>query len=220
MGHRPGVTVGVCFWIKNQINRNAPILLWGVSLKTCKNPIDFWYIRPMKHYPQYIDIEIDRLTNSIENRITGDSFQTDVSLIDKDDLKLITKKNGWLFDWKNEHKQPDRDVYKLTTTGNSIVIQGLVSITEREDHVYMHLIECAPFNLGKNKMYLGVPGNLVAFVCRISFHRGFDGYVSFTSKTQLIDHYKTTLGAINIGGQLMVINTDSVIKLIDKYFKN
>lgn len=174
----------------------------------------------MRRNPQHIDIEIDKLTNSIENIITGDSFQTDVSLIDKDDLKSITKKNGWLFNWKSEYKQPDWDVYKLTIDGNPDVIQGLISITEREDHVYMHLIESAPFNLGRNKVYLGVPGNLVAFICRISFHRGFEGYVSFTAKTQLIKHYKKTLGAISAGGQLMVINTDAALKLIDKYFKN
>ncbi len=47
----------------------------------------------------------------------------------------------------------------------------------------------------------------------------FDGYVSFIAKTQLIDHYKHTLGAVNISGQLMVINTNSALKLIDKYFK-
>ena len=172
----------------------------------------------MKQNPKYIDIEIDKLTNSIENIITGDSFQTDVSLIDNKDLKSITKKNGWLFNWKNEYKQPDRDVYKLTITGNPDIIQGLVSITEREDHVYMHLIESAPFNLGRNKVYLGVPGNLVAFVCRISFHRGFDGYVSFTSKTMLIEHYKKTLGAENVSGQLMIITTEAALKLINEYF--
>ena len=174
----------------------------------------------MRRNPQHIDIEIDKLTNSIENVITGDSFQTDVSLIDKVDLKSITKKNGWLFNWKSEYKKPDRDVYKLTIEGNPDVIQGLISITEREDHVYMHLIESSPFNLGRNKVYLGVPGNLVAFVCRISFHRGFEGYVSFTAKTQLIEHYQKTLGAVSAGGQLMVINTDAALKLIDKYFKN
>lgn len=168
---------------------------------------------------QYIDIEIDKLTNSIENVITGDSFHTDVTLIDRIDLKTITKKNGWMFNWRNEYKQPDRDVYKLTIAGNPDIIQGIVSITEREDHVYIHLIESAPFNLGRNKVYIGVPGNLIAFVCRISFHRGFEGYVSFTSKTQLIEHYKKTLGAINVGGQLMVINSDAALKLIDKYFK-
>ncbi len=174
----------------------------------------------MKYKPQYIDAEIDKLTNSIENIITGDSFQTDVTFIDKNDLKSITKRTGWLFDWKNEYKKPDRDVYKLTIVGNPDIVQGLISITEREDYIYIHLIESAPFNLGQNKVYLGVPGNLVAFVCRISFHHGFEGYVSFTAKTQLIGHYEKTLGAINVGGQLMIINTDAALKLIKKYFKN
>ena len=172
----------------------------------------------MRHNPKYIDIEIDKLTNSIENVITRDRFKTDISLVVKSDLKTVLKKNGWLFNWKDEYRQPDRDVYKLTIRGNPDIVQGLISITEREDHVYMHLIESAPFNLGKNKVYVGVPGNLVAFACKISFHRGFDGYVAFTSKTQLIEHYKKALGAINVGGHLMVINTDSALKLIDKYF--
>jgi hypothetical protein len=83
----------------------------------------------------------------------------------------------------------------------------------------MHLIESAPFNLGRNKVYMGIPGNLVAFACKMSFHRGFEGYVSFTAKTQLIEHYKKTLGAVNVRSQLMVINTEAALKLIDKYFK-
>jgi hypothetical protein len=166
----------------------------------------------------HIDIKIDKLTNSIENTITGDSFQTDVSLVEKQDLKFLSKKDGWQFDWISEFKMPDRDIYKLTIQGNSTVIQGLISLTEREDHVYMHLIESAPFNLGKNKVYFGVPGNLIAFACKISFHRGFEGYLSFTAKSRLIDHYKKTLGAINVGGQLMIINTNAALKLIDKYF--
>lgn len=173
----------------------------------------------MKNGNQHIDIEIDKLTNSIENVVTGDSFPTEVLLLDKSDLKHVTKENGWLFDWKKEFQYPDRDAYKLTIVGNPTIIQGLVSITERQDHVFMHLIESAPFNLGKNKVYLGVPGNLIAFVCKVSFHRGFDGYVSFISKSQLVEHYEKTLGATNIGGQLMIINTNSALRLIDKYFK-
>ena len=154
----------------------------------------------MKKINQCIDIEIDKLTNSIENRISADSFPTEVLVLEKSDLKHITKKKGWLFNWKDEFELPDRDVYKLTISGNPSIIQGLVSFTEREDHVYMHLIESAPFNRGQEKVYLGIPGNLVAFACKVSFHRGFDGYVSFIAKTQLIDHYKHTLGAVNISG--------------------
>jgi len=124
-----------------------------------------------------------------------------------------------LFDWKAEFELPNRTVYKLTITGNPTIIQGLICITEKEDHVYMHLIESAPFNRGEDKIYLGVPGNMVAFACKVSFHRGFEGYVSFVAKSQLIEHYIKSLEAINIGGQLMVINTKAALKLINKYFK-
>ena len=67
-----------------------------------------------------------------------------------------------LFDWKFELKQPERDIYKLTIVNNQSVIQGLISLEVKFDHVYMHLLESAPFNKGKTKMYAGVPGNLVA----------------------------------------------------------
>ena len=69
------------------------------------------------------DIEIDELTNSIKNVISGDSFSTDISRITKTDLKNILQKEGWQFDWKLELKQPERDVYKLTIVNNQSIIQ-------------------------------------------------------------------------------------------------
>jgi hypothetical protein len=167
-----------------------------------------------------IDIEIDELTNSIKNVISGDSFPTDITRISNTDLKSITKKNGWLFDWKLELKQPERDVYKLTIVNNRTIIQGLISLEVKLDHVYMHLVESASFNKGKSKIYSGVPGNLVAFACKLSFQRGHEGNVAFVSKSQLIDHYIESLGAIHFGGRLMIIDTNSALKWINKYFTN
>jgi hypothetical protein len=172
-----------------------------------------------KHF-QYLDFEVDKLTRSIENVATGDSFPTEISYLTKLDLKPVIKKNGWRFDWKKEVNQAEREVYKLTIQNNPHIIQGLVSLTIEEDHVYMHLIESAPFNHGKGKVYLGVPGNLVAYACRLSFQRGFEGFVSFHAKTKLIDHYIQSLGAYHFGGHLMIINSEAAKKLIDKYFKS
>ena len=165
-----------------------------------------------------LDFEVDKLTNSIENVITGDSFSTDVSIVTPADLKSITKKNKWQFDWKFEYKQPEREVYKLTIVNNQQVIQGLISIEIKPDHIYTHLVESAPFNKGKSKMYAGVPGNLVAFACKLSFQRGHEGNVSFFSKTQLVQHYIDSLGAMHVGGRIMIIDTIAALKLIDKYF--
>ncbi|HRB19777.1 MAG TPA: hypothetical protein PKZ14_06820, partial [Chitinophagales bacterium] len=119
-----------------------------------------------------LEFIVDKLTNSIENIQSGDSFQTEVSLLASTELKNIIKKNGWNFDWKTEFKQAQKDVYKLTIVNNPNIIQGLVSLEVKSDHVYMHLIESAPFNIGINKVYLGVPGNLIAFACKLSFQRG------------------------------------------------
>lgn len=101
---------------------------------------------------------------------------------------------------------------------NHNIIQGLVSLEIKQDHVYMHLVESAPFNKGKNKVYSGVPGNLVAFACKLSFQRGHEGNVSFHSKSALIQHYEDTLGAIHVGGRIMIINTTAALKLTNKYF--
>ena len=167
-----------------------------------------------------LDFIIDKLTNSIENVITGDSFATEISILNANELKTVSKVNGWLFNWKDEFKEPACDVYKLTIPNNSNIIQGLISLEVKSDHVYMHLIESAPFNKGKNKVYMGVPGNLVAFACKLSFQRGHEGNVSFISKSQLIDHYVKTLGAVHFGGRLMIIETQAALKLINKYFQN
>jgi hypothetical protein len=135
------------------------------------------------------------------------------------DLKNVTKKNGWKFNWNSEFKILNRDVYKLTIVNNPTIIQGIISLEVKSDHVYMHLIESAPFNFGKGKTYFGVPGNLVAFACKVSFQRGGEGYVSFLSKTKLIEHYEQSLGAIHFGGRNMVITSETALKLTNKYFK-
>jgi hypothetical protein len=167
-----------------------------------------------------LDFLIDKLTNSIENVVTGDSFATEISILTANDLKTATTKNGWLFNWKDEFKEPARDVYKLTIVNNPTIIQGLISLEVKSDHVYMHLVESAPFNKGKTKIYSGVPGNLVAFACKLSFQRGHEGNVSFLSKTQLVDHYIQTLGAFHFGGRVMIIETQAALKLINKYFQS
>lgn len=167
-----------------------------------------------------LDFIIDKLTNCIQNVVTGDSFATDISLVTTADLRTVIKKNNWQFDWKLEFKQPERDVYKLTIVNNQTVIQGLISLEIKSDHVYMHLVESAPFNKGKTKVYAGVLGNLVAFACKLAFQRGHEGNVSFISKTQLIEHYEKTLGAFHFGGRVMIIETVAALKLINKYFQN
>lgn len=167
----------------------------------------------------FVNLEEENLGHSIENLLSGDSFPTEISPLAKNDLTQVTKKNGWNFNWSVEHKNSSRDVYKLTIIQNPSNVQGLICFSVECDHVFMHLLESAPFNVGKNKVYSGVPGNLVAYACKVSFMNGLDGYVGFTSKTSLIAHYEKTLRATHVGGQRMIIFPENAQFLINKYFK-
>ena len=166
-----------------------------------------------------LDFEIDKLINSIENTSTGEVFDTIVVRLTTKNLRLIHK-SDWQFDWVKEIHDKTKEVYKLTTINNPTIIQGLLSIEDKEDHVFMHLIESSKFNKGKNKAYLGVPGNLVAYACKVSVDKGYQGFLAFDAKTALIKHYIETLHATHFKGLRMFIETDAAVILISKYFKS
>ena len=165
----------------------------------------------------YQNFEVDKLTNSIENAVSGEVFDT---LIVKVTEGKEIKKNDWNFNWHTEIKDKTKQVYKLTTINNPTVIHGLISLTDKGDHIFMDLIESAKFNKGKNKLYRGVAGNLVAFGCKMAFELNYDGVVSFIAKTQLISHYEQTLGAKLFGGNRMFIDKREALILTTKYFKD
>jgi hypothetical protein len=165
-----------------------------------------------------LDFIIDKLTNSIENTLTGEVFDTEIVLLTVKNINQIKKAN-WQFDWVNELKDKSKQVYKLTTVSNPTIIQGLVSIEDKQDHVFMHLIESAKFNKQKGKIYFGVPGNLVAFACKVSFDKGYQGFLAFDAKTTLIKHYQETLFATHFRGLRMYIESKAAQRLILKYFK-
>ncbi|MBK7139788.1 MAG: hypothetical protein IPH74_12515 [Bacteroidetes bacterium] len=166
-----------------------------------------------------LDFIIDKLTNSIENTLTGEVFDTEIVRLKGTDLKQI-KKIDWQFDWRAELRDKTKAVFKLTTTNNPTIIQGLLSIEDKRDHIFMHLIESARFNKGKEKVYFGVPGNLIAYACKVSVDKGFEGFLAFDAKTALINtikkHLRHTLSWAKNVGRCPV----KVIRLISQqYFK-
>jgi hypothetical protein len=66
---------------------------------------------------------------------------------------------------------------------------------------------------------VGASREIFAFACKLSWDKGYEGFVSFQSKTSLIEHYEKSLGAIHVGGHKMVIFPLQASRLIQKYFK-
>ncbi len=165
-----------------------------------------------------VDIEIDRLSNSIVNALSGDVFDTEFHKVSKKEIK----KKDWLFDWNIDLSDRKCEVYKMTIKDNVKIIQGLVSliIKQEEKYVFVNLVENAKFNRGKNKLYEGVGGNMFAFACKKSKDLGFGGFVAFEAKTTLKLYYNKTLGAEIALGQRMYIGEEAANKLINQYFNN
>ncbi|MFI5263008.1 MAG: hypothetical protein ACHQM6_00675 [Candidatus Kapaibacterium sp.] len=166
-----------------------------------------------------LGFRIDKLTSSIENTLTGERFETEIIRLRSTDVSLI-KKNDWQFDWRIELMNTNASVYGLVTLENPEIMHGLLSLTDAKDHVEMNLLESAIFNQGSQKLYDGVPGNLVAFACKTSFEIGYDGFVVFDAKTRLIKHYENSLGAKRFVGNRMFIGTREAYKLVTQYFKD
>lgn len=164
-----------------------------------------------------ISIQVDRLTESIEDAKTGERHETVLLRVLPGQAQAI-KKSHWFFDWHWEIKQPDREIYKLVKVVEPRVVQGLVSIENLEDHIFLHLAESAKFNRGKSRLYEGVAGNLFAHACKRSLDFGHEGCVAFISKTSLIEHYVSKLEATIWRGQRLFIDERAAQNLITRYF--
>jgi len=154
-----------------------------------------------------------KMPGKIINRASGDKLEIEFHLATKTEL---SKLKGWRFDWKKEYQ--NNDIYKMVIKGNKNIIQGLIALQDLQGFIYVSLVETAPFNMGVQGLYKGVGPGLFALACKLSFDKGYDGYVSFQAKTDLIDHYQKALGAIRLTATRMVIEPDAALNLVQQYF--
>lgn len=169
-----------------------------------------------------VDIRIDSLTNCLVLTETGEECDTEYRLV----LKTISRQDamglkarGWKFDWSIPH-QNGYEVYELLVAGDDEV-QGMIALKHIRDQYYTHvdIVEAASFNVGHSGKYTGVGAHLFAIACKLSWDAGNEGYVQFTAKTDLVDHYIKTLNAKRIDWHTLYIDSYGAMDLIRKYFK-
>ena len=129
---------------------------------------------------------------------------------------------NWLFDWSKTEKKAYK-ILALYVEGDNR-IQGAISIRENPQNrtIEIDIVESAPFNSSynkkiKDKEYNGVGVCLFVEACKRSFENGYDGYVEFTAKSNLVKYYIDNMRAIPIDAQRMYINTSGARWLIEKY---
>ena len=132
------------------------------------------------------------------------------------------KNDGWNFNWKVLFKKKDTKTFIIRLKANPESTQGTLHLKKQGGMLIMDLVEIAPFNIGrKNKRYDYVAGCLIAFACRESFklENNYRGFLTFESKTELIDWYIKKYNAKIAIGQKMYIEPDDGKNLIEKYLK-
>jgi len=135
--------------------------------------------------------------------------------------EMPKKKDGWNFNWRTLFKVEGSEIYKLTLQNDDTQIQGVVMLTLMNDEMlYMNAIEVVPHNYGSKGKFDNVAGCLIAFACLQSIERGknsYQGYLTFESKTSLIDFYHKKYGATLTMGQRMFIGPQVGENLINQY---
>ena len=154
----------------------------------------------------------------ILDKIKGELVKSEIVLMDKESVPL--KKNGWNFNWRQIFKEKEGRAYVLRTLNSPDQIEGALQLKIEHDMLVMDVLELAPYNIGqKNKRYDFVAGCLIAFACRESFRLegNYKGFLTFVSKTSLIEWYAKKYGAELALGQRMFIDWENGERLIEKY---
>ncbi len=133
---------------------------------------------------------------------------------------LPKKKEGWSFNWSIAFMDTWSKVYILKESANTR-IHGCLQLRNIDGMLIMETVELASFNIGLKKEYDKVAGCLIAFACReaIKIKSDYKGYLTFVSKTRLINWYKKKYYATQSIGQRMYIDPLAGEKLINEYLK-
>lgn len=170
-----------------------------------------------------IDITIDEITPCLKRSdgVYIDTHYEKIKPISPETAKQMQKYNRWKFDWSDSSLQ-DCSIYALYVE-DSPITQGLIacrnhkSFKNTQGYIEVVLVEANPLNVGKDGKYKGVGAHLFAIACKLSCDLGYDGYIVFESKTDLMDHYARTLQAKKIINQYMQLDSKASKILIHMY---
>jgi len=148
------------------------------------------------------------------NTETGEKYDGLIEQIQREELHALKDHPDFGFDWSTEK---DKEGYKIQLF-NEQEILGLISFLDipSEFRLHINLIESSNLHKGKAKKIAGIPGCLIAFVCKKAFLSGYDGFVSLTPKSELVEHYQVEYGFIQVGKQMAVFGQSAKL-LITKY---
>lgn len=162
-----------------------------------------------------VAISIDKITDCLIDTTTGREVETEYRMRETPIRPKDYK--GWKFDWSITEKN-GYAIYELFLKGDDTV-QGRISLKIDGGVADVDIVETAPHNYSHRGMYEGVGAHLFAIACQVSFDAGYDGFVAFTSKSDLVEYYKEKLNAKVFRDRRMYIDEEAAQILLDRYMR-
>ena len=147
--------------------------------------------------------------------ITGNRKKVEITILRKDNIKRLPK-SRFFFDWSKVDKE---DLIFTLSEIDSEVILGAIAVSKFTDEFRyeIKLLAVSKENAGSKKLYEGIAGCLIAFVCReCLIENGELACVSLVPKTKLKQHYITKYGMEDAGRQVYLADS-ALLKLINDY---
>jgi hypothetical protein len=150
----------------------------------------------------------------IEDLKTGRLLPSEILPVSSGDLESLGP--GWNFDWAEQIEESE--TYKLFAAESPNQILGMMSIRRETDFIEVILIESNPDDVGREKRYRGIPGNLLAFAANLSLELGNEGFLRLLAKTELIYHYVREYGfSRHRNSQILILNAAAAARLISTF---
>lgn len=150
----------------------------------------------------------------VRHRESGKILPVTIMRLNKSQVAAINKTKRFPFNW---NKEKDCEIYQLNVKGLAEPL-GLLAVKDRPEDIALEirLLASSSENIGKEKTYERIAGNLIAFACRLAFQRGYGGYVCLKPKTELTSHYQELYGFQSTKLFLITEGSNS-LDLINRY---
>jgi hypothetical protein len=147
--------------------------------------------------------------------VTGNKKRVEISKLGKGDLKRLSK-SRYFFHWSKFDK--DITIFILSQISKDDIL-GAIAISKfpEEFRYEIKLLAVSRENVGSKKIYEGIAGCLIAYVCEeCLIENGELACVSLVPKTKLKLHYITKYGMEDAGRQVYLADS-ALLKLINDY---
>src|SRR6185312_7339186 len=162
----------------------------------------------------------------LEDTSNGEKPEATIEPMTPGDFKVV-KKDKARFDSFNWGSLVAREVFKIRIEGDDKIL-GLMCIQDHPGEginaIEIELLEVSKEHRGKTKNLDLVAGCLIAYACRESFKRGYEGFVFLVPKTKVIKNYQVSYGFIHMPITskdrpmgFMMLDTQAALNLIRKY---